>query len=205
MMPANSLALPEPSTTASTAKSWRSVWISGISPRMTSRMAVLSKVILTASGRPVFALQGELPAYRDLVPGISGDDVLQLAASVAQRIGLRHLRERLHPREVTPEPGVFDWGKYLKSAQAQHAAGIQILEMIHSWPEYVEHEAEPTPQDAARKPARKRDLRTSAFNAMSRFIHEVPGEEKDRIQAIRERLDMEESALLALASEEGRR
>jgi hypothetical protein len=68
-----------------------------------------------------------------------------------------------------------------------------------------EHEAEPTPQDAARKPARKRDLRTSAFNAMSRFIHEVPGEEKDRIQAIRERLDMEESALLALASEEGRR
>jgi hypothetical protein len=35
-------------------------------------------VMLTASGRPVFVLQGEVPAYRDLVPGISGDDVLQL-------------------------------------------------------------------------------------------------------------------------------
>ena len=66
-----------------------------------------------------------------------------------------------------------------------------------------EHETEPMPQDVARKPARKRDLETSAFTAINRFIHEVPGEEKDRIQAIRERLDMEESALLALASEEG--
>jgi peptidoglycan hydrolase-like protein with peptidoglycan-binding domain len=35
-------------------------------------------VILTASGRPVFLLQGQLPAYRDLVPGTSGDDVRQL-------------------------------------------------------------------------------------------------------------------------------
>jgi len=68
-----------------------------------------------------------------------------------------------------------------------------------------EHETEPMPQDVARKPARKRDLETSTFTAMNRFIHEVPGEEKDRIQAIRERLDMEEFALLALASEEGRR
>jgi hypothetical protein len=68
-----------------------------------------------------------------------------------------------------------------------------------------EHEADPTPQGSEQKPARKRDLETSAFTAINRFIHEVPGEEKDRIQAIRERLDMEESALLALASEEGRR
>ena len=43
-------------------------------------------VILTASGRPVFVLQGELPAYRDLVPGISGDDVLQLARGL-ERLG----------------------------------------------------------------------------------------------------------------------
>ena len=70
-----------------------------------------------------------------------------------------------------------------------------------------EYETEPTPQDAAqKKPAtRKRDLGTSAFTAMHRYIHEVKGEEKDRIQAVRERLDMEESALLALACEEGRR
>ena len=32
-------------------------------------------VVLTASGRPVFVLQGQVPAYRDLVPGLSGADV----------------------------------------------------------------------------------------------------------------------------------
>jgi peptidoglycan hydrolase-like protein with peptidoglycan-binding domain len=35
-------------------------------------------VLLTISGRPVFVLAGKIPAYRDLVPGISGDDVRQL-------------------------------------------------------------------------------------------------------------------------------
>lgn len=43
-------------------------------------------VMLTASGRPVFVLQGEIPAYRDLVPGISGKDVLQLEQGL-QRLG----------------------------------------------------------------------------------------------------------------------
>jgi peptidoglycan hydrolase-like protein with peptidoglycan-binding domain len=41
-------------------------------------------VMLTASGRPVFILQGKLPAYRDLVPGISGDDVRQLQQGLAR-------------------------------------------------------------------------------------------------------------------------
>jgi peptidoglycan hydrolase-like protein with peptidoglycan-binding domain len=43
-------------------------------------------VILTASGRPVFILQGKLPVYRDLVFGISGYDVLQLQQGL-MRIG----------------------------------------------------------------------------------------------------------------------
>lgn len=41
-------------------------------------------VILTASGRPVFVLEGQIPAYRDLVPGISGDDVRQLEERLEQ-------------------------------------------------------------------------------------------------------------------------
>ncbi len=41
-------------------------------------------VMLTASGRPVFVLQGEIPAYRDLVPGTSGDDVRQLKQALAR-------------------------------------------------------------------------------------------------------------------------
>ncbi len=43
-------------------------------------------VMLTASGRPVFVLQGKIPVYRDLVPGISGEDVRQLESGL-ERLG----------------------------------------------------------------------------------------------------------------------
>ncbi|MEU7006848.1 peptidoglycan-binding domain-containing protein [Streptomyces sp. NPDC046332] len=36
------------------------------------------QVLLEVSGRPVFALEGSLPVYRDLRPGSTGDDVRQL-------------------------------------------------------------------------------------------------------------------------------
>ncbi|BCL27213.1 peptidoglycan-binding protein [Streptomyces aurantiacus] len=36
------------------------------------------RVLLEISGRPVFALRGKLPVYRDLKPGSEGDDVKQL-------------------------------------------------------------------------------------------------------------------------------
>ena len=41
-------------------------------------------VMFTASGRPVFVLQGNIPAYRDLVPGLVGDDVRQLEQALAR-------------------------------------------------------------------------------------------------------------------------
>lgn len=41
-------------------------------------------VLLTASGRPVFALQGDVPAYRDLVPDVAGDDVGQLQRALTR-------------------------------------------------------------------------------------------------------------------------
>ena len=41
-------------------------------------------VLLTASGRPVFVFQGMIPAYRDLVPGAAGEDVLQLEQALAR-------------------------------------------------------------------------------------------------------------------------
>lgn len=43
-------------------------------------------VMFTASGRPVFLFRGKVPAYRDLVPGISGDDVRQLQQGL-KRLG----------------------------------------------------------------------------------------------------------------------
>lgn len=54
-------------------------------PRRNARLGEGS-IVLTASGRPVFLLQGDLPAYRDLVPGVSGDDVLQLEKAL-RRLG----------------------------------------------------------------------------------------------------------------------
>ncbi|MEV5983928.1 peptidoglycan-binding protein [Streptomyces sp. NPDC052051] len=41
------------------------------------------QLILEVSGRPVFALKGALPMYRDLKPGARGDDVAQLQDSLA--------------------------------------------------------------------------------------------------------------------------
>lgn len=43
-------------------------------------------VIVTVSGRPVFIAQGEVPAFRDLLPGLVGDDVRQLEDAL-QRLG----------------------------------------------------------------------------------------------------------------------
>jgi peptidoglycan hydrolase-like protein with peptidoglycan-binding domain len=54
-------------------------------------------VLLTASGRPIFLLQGDIPAYRDLTAGLSGEDVRQLEAALK--------RLKLDPG---PLDGVYD-------------------------------------------------------------------------------------------------
>jgi hypothetical protein len=43
-------------------------------------------VLLTASGRPLFVLQGQSPVYRDFVPGATGEDVRQLEQAL-KRLG----------------------------------------------------------------------------------------------------------------------
>ena len=43
-------------------------------------------VVLTVSGRPVFLLEGGEPSYRDLGPGMVGEDVRQLEAAI-ERLG----------------------------------------------------------------------------------------------------------------------
>jgi peptidoglycan hydrolase-like protein with peptidoglycan-binding domain len=66
-------------------------------------------VLLTASGRPVFLLQGQVPSYRDLVPGISGPDVIQFEQALA-RLGF--------------DPGPLD-GVYDQQSSAAAAAWYQ--------------------------------------------------------------------------------
>jgi peptidoglycan hydrolase-like protein with peptidoglycan-binding domain len=54
-------------------------------------------VLLTAAGRPVFVLQGAIPAFRDFAIGASGSDVKQLESSLG-RLGL----------DPGPVDGVYD-------------------------------------------------------------------------------------------------
>lgn len=55
------------------------------------------EVLATVSGRPVFLLEGAVPSYRDLGPGITGPDVRQVEAAL-RRLGLG----------PGPVDGVFD-------------------------------------------------------------------------------------------------
>ena len=74
-------------------------------------------VALTASGRPVFVLEGSIPAYRDLGPGLTGDDVLQLEKALA-RLG----------HDPGPIDGVYDRQTGAAVAAWYRAAGWQPFE-----------------------------------------------------------------------------
>ena len=74
-------------------------------------------VVLTVSGRPVFLLQGKEPSYRDFGPGISGNDVRQLEASLA-RVGL----------DPGPVDGVFDGATETAVAGLYARTGYEPLE-----------------------------------------------------------------------------
>lgn len=70
------------------------------------------EVLLTASGRPVLVLRGKIPAYRDLVPGISGNDVRQLEEGL-ERLGI----------DPGPVDGIYDRKTSAGVAQWYNSAG----------------------------------------------------------------------------------
>ncbi|MGD6746211.1 peptidoglycan-binding protein [Streptomyces sp. BH106] len=53
-------------------------------PKPVGSKVVAGQVIAEVSGRPVFALKGKVPVYRDLKSGATGDDVAQLQSALAQ-------------------------------------------------------------------------------------------------------------------------
>jgi peptidoglycan hydrolase-like protein with peptidoglycan-binding domain len=74
--------LPQPISIApSTAKG--GVGLISSVPRPNTQFGE-GEVILSASGRPVFVLRGATPAFRDMSPGTSGGDVLQLEEALAR-------------------------------------------------------------------------------------------------------------------------
>ncbi|MFF4653199.1 peptidoglycan-binding protein [Streptomyces sp. NPDC001380] len=62
-------------------------------PVRTGQTVAAGRVLVEISGRPVFALPGALPAYRDLRPGDRGADVTQLQKAL-RGLGLRTGRDR---------------------------------------------------------------------------------------------------------------
>ena len=79
-------------------------------------------VLLTISGRPVFVLEGTQPSYRDLGPGMSGQDVEQLEKALV-RIGL--------------DPGQVD-----TSYDAETEGAIEALYRRHGFHPVVANDAQ---------------------------------------------------------------
>jgi len=81
----------------------------GIITMVPERGAALDEgdVLMLASGRPVFVIQGEIPVYRDIIPGNAGDDVLQLEAAL-KRLGFNPGQVDGTYDESTSE-AVADW------------------------------------------------------------------------------------------------
>ncbi len=90
-------------------------------------------VILTASGRPLLVLQGQTPAFRDLVPGTSGEDVRQLEQALA-RLGF--------------DPGPID-GSY----DPRTSAAVGQWYQAGDWEPFV-----PTPEQIAQLRLLEQDL-----------------------------------------------
>lgn len=99
-------------------------------------------VLLTASGRPLFVLQGESPAYRDIVPGASGDDVRQLERAL-KRLGFN--------------PGTVD-GKY----DERTADAVQKWYQAAGWQAFGA-----TPDQLANIRALERELATAQNDALT--------------------------------------
>jgi len=83
-------------------------------------------LLFTASGRPVFVLQGQTPAYRDLVPGISGADVLQLEEALA-RLGF----------DAGEIDGRYDEATSAAVADWYGAAGFEPLEATAAQADHI--------------------------------------------------------------------
>ncbi|MDX3851711.1 hypothetical protein [Streptomyces sp. AK02-01A] len=83
-------------------------------------------VLLEVSGRPVFVLPGDIPAYRDLRSGLHGDDVRQLQRALAQ----------LGHATAPDSPGVFGDGTDRALSALYDSAGYEALsvESRHTLP-----------------------------------------------------------------------
>lgn len=110
-------------------------------PKAVGATVAEGEVVLGVSGRPVFALSGMLPLYRDIVPDTLGDDVEELQAALSR---LKHYRGG-------DARGRFGSATQRAVADLYHAAGYEPI---------------PTSKDDPTKLAAARDDAASAKRAM---------------------------------------
>ncbi|MET9962041.1 peptidoglycan-binding protein [Streptomyces sp. NPDC006326] len=93
-------------------------------PLTTGDPVAAGQLVAEVSGRPVFALKGTLPVYRDLKPGATGDDVAQLQQA---------LRELGHGTGADAK-GVFGAGTKAALAARYRTIGYDPLPAVADGP-----------------------------------------------------------------------
>lgn len=77
-----------------------------------------------------------------------GGDTYRLVSDLLWRTGLAHVRERLRVAEVSPRPGVYDYGRYMYNADMLQARGMLVSGMFHDAAKYMDP-AQKVPRDLA--------------------------------------------------------
>ncbi|WP_409470228.1 peptidoglycan-binding protein [Streptomyces sp. HC307] len=109
-------------------------------------------LLAEVSGRPVFALRGALPVYRDLKPGSEGDDVAQLQDSLAE---LGH--------SSAPDPsGQFDAGTKTALTALYRSLGYDPLPAVADREALKTAQQQVTDMERARDDARRAVTRAQA-------------------------------------------
>lgn len=67
-----------------------------------------------------------------------GEDSYAACLDLIRLAGIPHVRERLSWREVSKQPGVYDWGKYLKNAKLARERGLIVSGMFHDAASYAD-------------------------------------------------------------------
>jgi multidrug efflux pump subunit AcrA (membrane-fusion protein) len=131
------------------------------------------QVVVEVSGRPVFVLEGEVPVYRSLQPGMSGADVAQLQASLT-RLGF------------SPEAdGVFGEATKQAVAALYEAAG------------YVAVASATTPADLSAAEQSYREAQTAVATAETTLARATTGNSGSAVVAAQAGLNQANRAVVA--------
>ncbi|MFD4336884.1 peptidoglycan-binding protein [Streptomyces anulatus] len=149
------------------------------------QMPRFGQVLVEVSGRPIFILQGDLPAYRDLMPGMSGPDVSQLQQALAG-IGYSSSGDAL---------GVFGPGTEQAVARFYRAIGYSPVTVESGGPDQPQDVQNPS----LKQEAEERETKRSSIVPLSEvaFI----GSSTARVEAVEAKVGSDaEGTLLSVTS-----